>query len=255
MGVGTFIFPNRNSRFMNVNGSLCSGGTLTGRLFSGTSRVLNFGVASVVFTNASRRLGRAGIARPTMFLRSIVSTLYLNSRFRPTVMTNRSLNRFSTLMTTNTVTFRSNLGLITTHTGTVRGTYRTGPKAVTTVVNLPSRGIRRVYTRIDARNGIMITTGCGYPNRLIVSNGISTVGTTYRRLGTTNTGHTLPLGMNNTFRSPLVRPTGSRLRTTVRGATFSTPGYPICRGMSNGPRASPTRVRRGLVTRLADSMH
>lgn len=255
MGVGTFMFPNRNTRFINVKGSLCRGSTLTGRLFRGTGSVLKCHVASVVFGKASRSLHRAGIARPTMFLRSIVSTLYVNSSFGPRVATNRSLNRFSTLITTNTLDFRSNLGLICTHTVTVRGTYRTRPSAVTTVVTLPSRGIRRVYTRMDTRNRIYITTGCGYPKRVMVSNSVRNVGGTYRLVGTTNTGHTLPLGMNNTFRSPLVGPTGIRLRTTVGTARVRTPGYPMCRGMSTVPRASPMRVGGGLITRLATSMH
>lgn len=249
------MFPNRNTRFINVNGSLCSGSTLTGRLFRGTGSVLKCHVASVVFGNASRSLHRAGIARPTIFLRSMVSTLYVNSSFGPRVATNRSLNRFSTLITTNTLSFRSNLGLICTHTVTVRGTYRTAPSAVTTVVTLPSRGMRRVYTAIATRNRIYIPTGCGYPNRVIVSNSIPNVRGTYRLVGTTKTGHTLPLGMNNTFRSPLVSPTGVRLRTTVGTARIRAPGYPICRGMSTLPRASPTRVGGGLITRLATSMH
>ncbi len=254
-GVGTFMFPNRKTRFMNVNGSLCSGGSLTGSLFRGTGSVLKFHVASVVFGKASRRLGRAGIARPTMFLRSIVSTLYVNRGFAPSVMTKRSLNRFSTLITTNTLGFRSNLGLICTHTVTVRGTYRTTPSAVTTVIKLSSAAVRGVYDRIDATSGIIIPTGCGYPKRLIVDNGMRTIRITYSGLGRTNTGHTLMLPINNTFRSPLVRPTGSRLRTTVRAAAFGAPQYTICRGMSTRTRAIPRRVGTGLVTRLATSMH
>lgn len=247
------MFPNRNTRFIKVKGSLCRGGPLTGRVFRGTGRVLNFHVASLVFTKASRSLHRAGIARPTVFLRSIVLTGALNSRFGPSVATKRSLKRFSTLITTKTLSFRSKLILMSGHTVTVRGTYRTAPSAVTTILTLPSRGMRRVYT--DVRNRIIMYTGCGYPKRLIVSNSMPNVSTTYRGVLTTNTGHTLGLGINNTFRSPLVRPTHTRLTTTVRTAPVRGPSYPICRGMDAGNRAYPRAVGAGLVTRLATPIH
>lgn len=179
-----------------------------------------------------------------------VATRVRGENLAPSIATKLDLKRCYTVDTTKNVRPGSTVSLIEGEKVLVRGAIPTNRKTVTTVLKLSKRAIRGIARRVPNTS----ITGCGYPKRVMVAKGATTMRGTTRSLGTIKTGETILLGMDNPFRSGVLRDTNRRLTGRVRGEGFRPLTVPCIAGIATGCIASVGRAGTLLTGRVSSPM-
>lgn len=250
-----FVFPKRKSRCVNVKGRFCSTVPRTGTICSLTGRIANLSITTLYFRRGSG-LGVARCARVyVLAARTTVCATLGTTKVNYSIATKLDLNRCNTLVTSKTVAVESTFTIIHGHNVCVR---RTCPmnNNVSTVLKLSTRGVTTVYRRATTgAGGIISVTGCGYPKRVIVAKTTSTMNRTKSTYGRTKTGHIIPLGIDNPFRSTLLTRTKGGLGRTLRSMAVRPVAVPCLAGIATSCIGSPTSIGSCLMHRISSSIH
>lgn len=221
------------------------------RMFRDTSGTSKLSIGTLYFRRGSE-LGVARCARVTVLAtRVTVLETMRRTKVESRMGTKLDLKRCKTLITSNIVGRRSTFAMIQGEKVFVRRTCPAN-NTVSTILKASTRLVRGVYGR--ARK-VMSVTGCGYPKRVIVANRRATITTTKRTLGTTNTEHIVPLGIDNPFRYRLLGNTKRGLKRRLRGMRVRSFAMPCIAGMATRCIAKPRRMGRLLIDRISSSIH